>query len=222
MRSLANSLPPSLPASLPPYRRPCRCLCAQYADYPVHALSGGNRKKLLVEGACQGPSDGRLLLVDECTSGVDPVAARRLVAFLQGAGGGMLFSSHHVDACSALCARTVLLLDGRVAYDGPAAGFDRLRLLFYQADLLLAEGGAAEGVERTLRSELGGAVDRVVRYGDSMLRVTLERERAPYSRALRAFGELRSSGRLRDYLLRPLDAEEALAAVLDRGTGAAE
>jgi len=54
---------------------------SKYYSYPISALSGGTRKKLAVQLAntCQP----RLLLLDECTTGVDPIAAERIVRYLK-------------------------------------------------------------------------------------------------------------------------------------------
>lgn len=53
----------------------------KYLHYPIYALSGGNKKKLLLVLAQIGiPS---FLLLDEITTGVDPIAADRIVSYLK-------------------------------------------------------------------------------------------------------------------------------------------
>jgi len=54
---------------------------AKYLDYPIHTLSGGTRKKLSMLLADLGQPDA--LLLDECTTGVDPIAAERIVRYLK-------------------------------------------------------------------------------------------------------------------------------------------
>lgn len=54
---------------------PCK-----YLDYLVCNLSGGNKKKLSI--AVSNIGNPNLLLLDECTTGVDPLAADKIVKYL--------------------------------------------------------------------------------------------------------------------------------------------
>ena len=109
----------------------------RYLSYPVHALSGGNKRKLSVVLA--NLDNPPLLMLDEPTSGVDPVAAERIVNYLQNVQlyQGILFSSHRIDECVRVCDRVLMLYNGEIKFDGPMQTFDQLATFFYQIDILL-------------------------------------------------------------------------------------
>lgn len=50
---------------------------------------------------------------------------------------GLLFASHRIDECISTCNRVVMLVEGRVYFDGSVHAFDQLAGLFYQADIVL-------------------------------------------------------------------------------------
>jgi ABC-2 type transport system ATP-binding protein len=110
----------------------------KYARYPVRALSGGNKKKLaLLLARLTTPA---LLLLDECTSGVDPIAAEAIVRQLYTLRPhqAVLFTSHRIDECIDVCDRVVMLCDGSVVFDGPTSAFESLSTQFYQVDVWFA------------------------------------------------------------------------------------
>lgn len=88
----------------------------------VAALSGGQRRRLdLALGVVGRP---RLLFLDEPTTGFDPAARRdawALVRTLSQAGTTVLLTTHDMDEAEALADRAVLLVEGRVAANGPPA-----------------------------------------------------------------------------------------------------
>ncbi|KAJ1428254.1 P-loop containing nucleoside triphosphate hydrolase protein [Ochromonadaceae sp. CCMP2298] len=110
----------------------------KYYTYPVGALSGGTRKKLSVRVANTGAP--ALLLLDECTTGVDPIAAERIVRYLKllQPHQGVLLASHRIDESLAVCGRVLLLAEGRVHLDGPIDAFHDLAYRFYQLDISIA------------------------------------------------------------------------------------
>lgn len=89
----------------------------------AEVLSGGLRRRLELARALLPSPD--VLLLDEPTQGLDPLAQRRLWARLQVAcaqdGVGILVSTHDAEE-AARCSRVVVLVEGRaVAHDTPAA-----------------------------------------------------------------------------------------------------
>jgi hypothetical protein len=70
---------------------------------------------------------------------VDPLAAERIVRYLRDLepSQGLLFASHRIDECISTCNRVVMLVEGRVYFDGSVHAFDQLASLFYQVDLVL-------------------------------------------------------------------------------------
>jgi Cu-processing system ATP-binding protein len=88
-------------------------------DRPVRTLSGGTRQKLnAVAAFLFRPS---LLILDEPTAGLDPVAAGILkdkVRRAPGEGTTVLLTSHIMSEIEELADDLVFLVEGRVAYRG--------------------------------------------------------------------------------------------------------
>ncbi len=87
----------------------------------VSTLSGGQQQRVLIARALAGEPD--LLVLDEPTAGVDLVSQQVLadaLAHLVGRGVTVLLVAHELGPLAGLVARTVVMRDGRTAYDGPA------------------------------------------------------------------------------------------------------
>jgi energy-coupling factor transport system ATP-binding protein len=90
-------------------------------DHP-RDLSEGQRLALVL--AVQLAADPQVLLLDEPTRGLDYAAKERLASSLRehaAAGGAVLLSSHDVEFVAECASRVVVLADGEVVADGPAA-----------------------------------------------------------------------------------------------------
>ena len=83
---------------------------------PLH-LSGGQRRRVALATvlAC----DPEILVLDEPSSNLDPVARRELVEVLLGLDRTMLMVTHDLPYALQLCPRSVVLDDGVVVADGP-------------------------------------------------------------------------------------------------------
>jgi ABC-type multidrug transport system ATPase subunit len=100
---------PALPESLRPYRRTV-----------VGALPLGVQRSAAFAQALAHRPD--LLILDEPTSGVDPLARARLwetVAIAATAGTGVLVTTHYMDEAGE-CDRLMVMADGRVVAEGTA------------------------------------------------------------------------------------------------------
>lgn len=113
---------------------------------PVRTLSGGTRQKLSAVVAFLFRPD--LLILDEPTAGLDPVASGIFKAHLDAArtrGAAVLLASHTLSELEALADDIVFLLEGRVRFEGavPAlmqrTGFANLE----RAVAALMQGGGA-------------------------------------------------------------------------------
>lgn len=96
-------------------------------DKRVRTLSGGTRQKLSAVLALLFPP--RLLILDEPTAGLDPVASGILkdrLAECRERGITVLLASHTLSELEEVADDIVFLLDGRVCFHGP---IDRLRRL---------------------------------------------------------------------------------------------
>ncbi len=96
---------------------------------PLH-LSGGQRRRVALATvlAC----DPEILVLDEPSANLEPVARRELAEVLLGLGRTMLMVTHDLPYALQLCPRSVLVDDGVVVADGPT------RDLLADAELLAA------------------------------------------------------------------------------------
>lgn len=88
-------------------------------DKRVRAMSGGTRQKLSVVLACM--YDPALLIFDEPTAGLDPVANTRLKTLLQdlkAAGKTILLTTHIMSDLEEIADDVIVLLEGRVRFGG--------------------------------------------------------------------------------------------------------
>ena len=86
-------------------------------------LSGGERRRLEV---CMALTlSPRLLILDEPFTGLDPQARRLLRQGLSSLrpATALLVSDHRADDVLKVCERVAVLVDGRLAFDGPASDF---------------------------------------------------------------------------------------------------
>ncbi len=108
-------------------------------DRPVRTLSGGNQQKIVL--ARWLLRECRVLLLDEPTRGVD-VGARSeiyaLVRSLAARGVAVVLVSSEVEEVLGLADRVLVVREGQVVHQGPAAELDEPRVL----DLVM-EGSAA-------------------------------------------------------------------------------
>ena len=102
---------------------------ARFADEEAGVFSRGMSQRLsLARVFLTSP---RLLLLDEPASGLDPASAGMLRGAIRDAaasGAAVVWVSHFVAADLPACDRVVCLRGRRVAYDGPAGGFDPAEL----------------------------------------------------------------------------------------------
>ncbi|MBS2938618.1 ABC transporter ATP-binding protein [Nocardioides sp. J2M5] len=93
---------------------------ADRASHGVSQLSGGQQQRVLIARALAGEPD--LLVLDEPTAGVDLPNQQALadaLARLKAGGATILLVAHEIGPMMPLIDRTVVMRDGRVAYDGP-------------------------------------------------------------------------------------------------------
>lgn len=109
---------------------------ADLAHRATHALSFGQRKRVAIAGALA--MQPRLLVLDEPTAGLDPLAKKNLLATLDAlATGGVqvIFSTHDADLAYAFADQLVLMHRGRVLATGPGAELGAEATVFAAAGL---------------------------------------------------------------------------------------
>jgi ABC-type multidrug transport system ATPase subunit len=190
-------------------------LHTKYCRYPVHSLSGGNKKKLAVVAASM--CNRNIILLDECTSGVDPVAAERIVTYLNDLNNTkcMLFSSHRVSECISLCNRVVILYEGRLFLEGPISCFGELSSRFYQVDITILNTANADHVFDKIVNICGGLknIERIVQYTSTLIRMTYEKKIMAQSKLWNSLLQLQNSGLLTFSFL-TMGMEETLSAII--------
>jgi cobalt/nickel transport system ATP-binding protein len=83
---------------------------------PLH-LSGGQRRRVALATVLSCRPE--VLVLDEPSSNLDPVARRELAEVLLGLGTTMLMVTHDLPYALQLCPRSVVIDDGAVVADGP-------------------------------------------------------------------------------------------------------
>ena len=95
----------------------------KYADFKIHALSGGNRQRVLIARALM--HSPRILILDEPTVGLDPDIRRKLwslIKQLKTKGVTVILTTHYLDEAEYLSDRVCLLhLGKRVLIESVAA-----------------------------------------------------------------------------------------------------
>lgn len=114
----------------------------ELAERPVSRLSYGERKRLAFAAVLV--CSPALLLCDEPTAGLDPVAASRLIAVLESVSANnsmsVIWATHDLSRLPKRVGRVILLNRGRIVFDGPKGeALDPVRLR--QAGLEEEHGG---------------------------------------------------------------------------------
>jgi energy-coupling factor transport system ATP-binding protein len=179
-------------------------------DRTVDTLSGGELQRVALAAALV--AQPRLVLLDEPTSQLDPVAGDELIGLLRRLneewGMAVVLAEHRLERCLTAADRVVALAEGRIAFDGPPEGFLEWALA---SDTSLATPGARLFDLAGLRPPpLGVKAARA-----SLSRLGVEPEAAPGPRS-RSDGSLPGSAPG----IPPLGLEVAdLWVELDPGTG---
>ena len=115
---------------------------------PVRGFSKGMLQRVGIAQAIMG--EPNLLILDEVTSGLDPVArydVRRILMDFKAKGKTVFFSSHELSEVTMLCDRVILIDEGKVlAEDGLAAMSNAIRRHIVKVDGLLSPPELPPGV----------------------------------------------------------------------------
>jgi ATP-binding cassette subfamily A (ABC1) protein 3 len=90
-----------------------------HADKNADSYSGGNKRKLSL-GIAALVGDGGVLLVDECSSGLDPLARKKLWGLIEQLSlkRSVILTTHSMEEAEALCTRIGIMSRGRLVAIG--------------------------------------------------------------------------------------------------------
>ncbi len=98
---------------------------AHLLDRATHELSGGELQRVALAAALAGRP--QLVLLDEPTSQLDPVAGDELIGLLRRLneewGTTILLAEHRLERCLTAADRVIAMADGRIACDAAPAAF---------------------------------------------------------------------------------------------------
>jgi len=86
-----------------------------YRDAPIHTLSGGLRRRILIGIAALARPP--LMVLDEPTTGLDPHSRRELWAMLRRymeSGTSVIITTHYMEEAESLCDRVGIIVDGQL------------------------------------------------------------------------------------------------------------
>jgi len=86
---------------------------------PPYRLSGGEKRRVAIATVLSMSPD--ILVLDEPTTGLDPLARRQMIGLLKNFRHTKIIASHDLDMVADLCERTIVLHEGAVRADGPTA-----------------------------------------------------------------------------------------------------
>lgn len=88
-------------------------------DRAPFKLSGGEKRAASIASVLSMQPD--ILIMDEPTSGLDPKSRRRVINLLRSFEHTKIITSHDLDMIHDTCRRVIVIREGTVAADGPAA-----------------------------------------------------------------------------------------------------
>jgi cobalt/nickel transport system ATP-binding protein len=86
-------------------------------DKPPYRLSAGEKRRATIATVLSMTPD--ILVMDEPTTGLDPLGRRQIIAILKEFTHTKIIATHDLDLVMDLCDRTIVLHNGRVRADGP-------------------------------------------------------------------------------------------------------
>jgi len=88
-------------------------------DRSPFKLSGGEKRVAAIASVLSMQPD--VLIMDEPTAALDPKSRRRVMNLMKGFEHTKIITSHDLDMVFDICKRVIVIKDGRIAADGPAA-----------------------------------------------------------------------------------------------------
>jgi ATP-binding cassette subfamily A (ABC1) protein 3 len=196
----------------------------EYRRYMSKKLSGGNKRKLSVAIALIGAP--RLLLLDEPTAGMDPLARRGLceVVAAISAHCAVVLTTHHLEEVEALADRAAIMVGGKMACLGTLEHLKETLGEGYQVSVRVDDESRGQRIEQRLQRAYPGCV-KLVEHHQTKLNFTVKN--GPSTSLSSLFGLLHDMKTSRDtqdsfgvidYTVSQSSVEEVFLAVAGGGT----
>jgi len=110
-----------------------------HADKTADSYSGGNKRKLSL-GIAALVADGGVLLIDECSSGLDPLARKKLWGLIEKLAleRSVVITTHSMEEAEALCSRIGIMAHGQFVALGTVQHLKTKHLDGYTIDISCA------------------------------------------------------------------------------------
>jgi len=98
-----------------------------------YKLSGGEKRAVAIATVLAMSPD--ILVMDEPSSNLDPLARQRLIELLKTFEHTKIIATHDLDLALDVCERTIVLHEGRITADGPTLDIFRDKTLLADSGL---------------------------------------------------------------------------------------
>ncbi|RZC38259.1 ABC tran, AAA 21 and/or SbcCD C domain containing protein, partial [Asbolus verrucosus] len=141
----------------------------QHLNKKVKQLSGGNKRKLSTAISLIG--DPPVICLDEPTAGMDPVTKRNLwnaICTIRDNGKCLVFTSHSMEECEALCTRLAVMVNGNFECMG---SIQHLKNKFAAGYMLTIK------LKRAKKSELATDIKKIEQFVSSHFPTATQQEK---------------------------------------------
>mmetsp|Transcript_4477 Transcript_4477/g.10555 ORF Transcript_4477/g.10555 Transcript_4477/m.10555 type:complete len:2546 (+) Transcript_4477:319-7956(+) len=119
-----------------------------HADKTADSYSGGNKRKLSL-GIAALVADGGVLLIDECSSGLDPLARKKLWGLIEKLAleRSVVITTHSMEEAEALCSRIGIMARGQFVALGTVQHLKTKHLDGYTVDISCAPNSSQSTID---------------------------------------------------------------------------
>ena len=190
------------------------------AETEAEVLSGGQKRKLSLGIALIG--DPKVLILDEPTSGMDPLSRRKIWDLLGSVRAGriILLTTHFMDEADVLADRKAILADGRVRCVGTSMFLKRRYALGY--DLSVSVNPEHEGTLQTIVQTHVSEAMRVPWAAQGVHYLLPVQDTGSFPALFEALEAAKDSGALSDFGLSLPSLEQVFMRVCDTVEGTAQ